>query len=108
MCLATALAQTVFPNSYLTSHLSPCLQIQKILATIKSDVASGDCTYTRFLAIGLFRLLELTDARDPKALEGLVTVCLPAASLLSPLESCLASSTLAESAHLCSVSACVR
>ncbi len=29
--------------------------------------------YTKFLAIGLFRLLELGGAKDPKALEGLVT-----------------------------------
>lgn len=45
-----------------------------MLAKTKAAVESGDFKYTRFLAIGLFRLLELTNARDPKALEGLVTV----------------------------------
>ena len=33
---------------------------------------AGDFLYTRFFAIGLFRLLELTKAKDPKALEALV------------------------------------
>lgn len=32
---------------------------------------AGKFQYTRFFAIGLFRLLELTKAKDPKALEKL-------------------------------------
>ena len=51
-----------------------CLQIQKILSGVAARNASGEFFYTRFFAIGLFRMLELTEARDPKALEGLVTV----------------------------------
>lgn len=37
-------------------------------------VAANEFFYTRFFAIGIFRLLELTDTRDPKALEGVVKV----------------------------------
>ena len=50
------------------------MQIQKILAGIAARSASGEFFYTRFFAIGLFRMLELTEARDPKALESLVSV----------------------------------
>jgi hypothetical protein len=48
--------------------------LQKVLATIAARSAEGSFFYTRFFAIGVFRLLELTNTRDPKALEGLVSV----------------------------------
>lgn len=57
-----------------------CVQLQKILAQIKDRTESGKFLYTRFFAIGLFRMLELTKARDPKALEGLVSVRPPSLS----------------------------
>ena len=50
------------------------MQIQKILSGVAARNASGEFFYTRFFAIGLFRMLELTEAHDPKALKGLVTV----------------------------------
>lgn len=37
--------------------------------------ASGKFNYNRFFAIGLFRLLELTGAKEPAALERLVKAC---------------------------------
>jgi hypothetical protein len=51
------------------------LQLQQQLAEIAGRAEKGEFFYTRFFAIGVFRLLELTDTRDPKALEGLVKVC---------------------------------
>lgn len=60
------------------AHQTACIcspvQVQKVLAKVASRISSGDHFYTRFFAIGLFRLLELTDAKDPKALESLVKV----------------------------------
>ena len=50
------------------------MQVQKVLAGIKDRAENSKFFYTRFFAIGLFRLLELTSARDPKALETLVSV----------------------------------
>ena len=47
-------------------------EVQKTLAAIAARAAAGDWLYTKFFAIGLFRLLELTGAKDPKALEALV------------------------------------
>jgi hypothetical protein len=47
-------------------------EVQKGLAGIAARAAAGDWLYTKFFAIGLFRLLELTGAKDPKALEALV------------------------------------
>lgn len=47
-------------------------EVQKELAAIAARSAAGDFLYTKFFAIGLFRLLELTGAKDPKALEALV------------------------------------
>eukprot|EP00892_Ulva_mutabilis_P004941 jgi/Ulvmu1/2819/UM142_0017.1 len=47
-------------------------ELQKILASVASRAAAKEFFYTRFFAIGVFRLLELTDTRDPKALEGVV------------------------------------
>lgn len=46
---------------------------QKALAAVASQVADGKFAYSKFFAIGLFRLLELTGAKDPKALGSLVT-----------------------------------
>lgn len=45
---------------------------QQVLAQVADNVASGKFCYSKFFAIGLFRLLELTGAKDPKALAGLV------------------------------------
>lgn len=50
------------------------VQMQKLLAKIAARTESGKFFYTRLFAIGLFRLLEITEARDPKALESLVSV----------------------------------
>lgn len=47
-------------------------ELQQILSTVATRAASKEFFYTRFFAIGVFRLLELTDTRDPKALEGVV------------------------------------
>lgn len=44
---------------------------QKALATVAARAASGELYYSRFLAVGVFRLLELSGAKDPKALERL-------------------------------------
>ncbi|KAK9905813.1 hypothetical protein WJX75_006757 [Coccomyxa subellipsoidea] len=48
-------------------------ELQKKLASIAERSSQGNFLYTKFFAIGLFRLLELTGAKDPKALEGLVS-----------------------------------
>jgi photosystem II biogenesis protein Psp29 len=45
---------------------------QKALADLASKFEAKEAVYSKFLAIGLFRLLELSGAKDPKALEGLV------------------------------------
>jgi hypothetical protein len=62
--------------SYFSSLLAPnvCMQIQKLLADVKDRVDADSFYYTRFFGIGLFRCLEITEARDPKALEGVVSV----------------------------------
>ena len=52
--------------------LQPFLQVQKQLADIASRAKEDKFLYTKFFAIGLFRLLELTGAKDPKALGNLV------------------------------------
>ncbi|GFR43072.1 hypothetical protein Agub_g4079 [Astrephomene gubernaculifera] len=46
--------------------------VQKALASISSASSSGSFSYNKFVAIGLFRLLELTGAKEPAALERLV------------------------------------
>lgn len=48
-------------------------ELQKKLAAIAERASKGDFLYTKFFAIGLFRLLEITGAKDPKALETLVS-----------------------------------
>ena len=48
-------------------------ELQKKLANIAERSSQGNFLYTKFFAIGLFRLLELTGAKDPKALESLVS-----------------------------------
>lgn len=55
--------------------VSVAMQLQQQLAEIAARVESGEFFYTRFFAIGVFRILELTETRDPKALEGLIKVC---------------------------------
>jgi photosystem II biogenesis protein Psp29 len=45
---------------------------QKLMAEIADKVASGKFLYTKFFAVGLFRVLELAGAKDPKALGSLV------------------------------------
>ena len=47
-------------------------ELQQRLAAIAGRAAGKEFLYTKFFAIGLFRLLELTGAKDPKALEALV------------------------------------
>lgn len=47
-------------------------KLQAALANLKSQTASGEFAYNKFTAIGLFRLLELTGAKEPAALERLV------------------------------------
>lgn len=48
------------------------MQIQKLLAGISKRAKENDFLYSKFFAIGLFRLLELTGAKDPQALGSLV------------------------------------
>ena len=45
---------------------------QKALAEVAARISSGDFYYTRFFAIGLFRLLELSGASTPDALKATV------------------------------------
>ena len=45
---------------------------QQALAGVAERAATGKALYSKFLAIGLFRLLELVGVKDPKGLEGLV------------------------------------
>lgn len=45
---------------------------QQALARIAARVAAGEFSYNKFFAVGLFRLLELAGAKDPKALGALV------------------------------------
>ena len=59
------------------------VQLQKVLSSVATRAASKEFFYTRFFAIGVFRLLELTDTRDPKALEGVVKVRPPLRLLLA-------------------------
>eukprot|EP00891_Asterochloris_glomerata_P003171 jgi/Astpho2/3171/Aster-05704 len=46
--------------------------IQKMLAGVASRSQEKKFSYNKFFAIGLFRMLELTGAKDPKALKALV------------------------------------
>jgi len=46
--------------------------LQKALAEVAAATESGKFAYNRFFAVGLFRLLELTGAKEPAALEKLV------------------------------------
>ncbi|CAK0783183.1 hypothetical protein CVIRNUC_006382 [Coccomyxa viridis] len=59
------------------SDLKPATEgteLQKVLGGIAERAQGGtDFLYTKFFAIGLFRLLELTGGKDPKALETLVS-----------------------------------
>jgi len=46
--------------------------LQQALAQVAAATAAGKFAYNRFFAVGLFRLLELTGAKEPAALEKLV------------------------------------
>jgi photosystem II biogenesis protein Psp29 len=46
---------------------------QQALAAVAARAAAGELYYSRFLAVGVFRLLELSGAKDPKALEQLAS-----------------------------------
>lgn len=46
---------------------------QQILARVAEATASKSFLYTKFFAIGVFRMLELAGVKDPKALSTLVT-----------------------------------
>lgn len=48
------------------------LDAQKALAAIADAASANKFGYNKFVAIGLFRLLELTGAKEPAALERLV------------------------------------
>lgn len=54
-----------------SKFLAPCGQSRASSALVCCSMMQE--VYSKFLAIGLFRLLELSGAKDPKALEGLVT-----------------------------------
>jgi hypothetical protein len=47
--------------------------VQRVLATVASAAGEGRFLYTKFFAVGLFRLLELAGAKDPGTLGALVT-----------------------------------
>lgn len=47
--------------------------LQKKMAAISSRASKGDFLYTKFFAVGLFRILELTGLKDPQALDQLVS-----------------------------------
>lgn len=47
-------------------------EMQKSLADIASQVGAKKFLYTKFFAVGLFRILELAGAKDPKSLSTLV------------------------------------
>ena len=49
------------------------LEVQKALAKVKAMTASGKFAQNKFFSIGLFRLLEITGAKEPAALEALVS-----------------------------------
>jgi hypothetical protein len=57
------------------------------LAALAARAAEGKAAYySKFVAVGLFRLLELAGAKDPKALEGLVSAAgVPQASVTRDL-----------------------
>lgn len=46
---------------------------QQILARVAEATNSGSFLYTKFFAIGIFRMLELAGAKDPKALGSVVS-----------------------------------
>jgi precorrin-4 methylase len=51
-------------------------EIEGTLKDIAERVASGNFSYSRFFAVGLFRLLELSNASEPTVLEK-VGFCIP-------------------------------
>jgi len=58
-----------------TEELKPNAEgsdVQQVLAKVAAKVATGKFSYSKFFAIGLFRLLEIKGATEPSALEALV------------------------------------
>lgn len=47
-------------------------EVQKTLAGVAEMSTSGKLSYNKFFAIGMFRLLEITGAKEPSALEALI------------------------------------
>lgn len=57
------------------------------LAELASRAAAGKLHYNRFMAVGLFKLLEAAGAKDPKALEAVVAAAgVPAAAVSRDLQ----------------------
>ncbi|MQL97629.1 hypothetical protein Taro_030327 [Colocasia esculenta] len=48
-------------------------EVEEILKSIATRAKQGDFSYSRFFAVGLFRLLELSNATEPSILEKLCT-----------------------------------
>ncbi|KAM6542818.1 hypothetical protein CsatB_007265 [Cannabis sativa] len=48
-------------------------EVEEILKDISERAANGNFSYSRFFAVGLFRLLELSNATEPTILEKLCT-----------------------------------
>lgn len=48
-------------------------EVQQALARVAGRISQGAFLYTKFFAVGLFRLLELTGSKDPKSLSALVS-----------------------------------
>lgn len=67
------LASEVSGPSAMTADASGSF-LQQALASVASASEAGKFAYNKFFAIGLFRLLELSGAREPAALEKLVSV----------------------------------
>lgn len=58
--------------TYVESVCVAKLQVQQVLAGIADRAKESKFLYSKFFAIGLFRLLELTGAKEPQALGNLV------------------------------------
>lgn len=69
---STVLLQALPDPPFLPASPVPASRVQKALASISSASAAGAFSYNKFVAIGLFRLLELSGAKEPSALEKLV------------------------------------
>lgn len=65
-------------SSSLVEFLSKEGEVEETLKDISERAANGNFSYSRFFAVGLFRLLELANATEPTVLE---KVC--------PISSCI-------------------